>query len=50
MRYKKEAALIKEKEKASEMMAHPILHAIYDDMLERAEMVWLSYRDEGCQG
>ena len=36
-----EAALLKEKEKASEMMARPILHAIYDDMLaERAEMVY----------
>lgn len=36
-----EAALLNEKEKASEMMARPILHAIYDDMLaERAEMVY----------
>ena len=36
-----EAALLKEKEKASEMMARPILHAIYYDMLaERAEMVY----------
>src|SRR4030066_395816 len=36
-----EAALLKEKEKASEMMARPILHAIYNDMLaERAEMVY----------
>ena len=36
-----EASLLKEKEKASERMAQPILHTIYKDMLdERAEMVY----------
>lgn len=36
-----EASLLKEKEKASEMMAQPILHTIYKDMLdERAEIVY----------
>jgi len=36
-----EAALLNEKEKASEMMARPILNSIYYDMLaERAEMVY----------
>lgn len=43
-----EAALLKEKERASEMMAQPILHAIYNDMLsERAEMVY--YLMEGLK-
>ncbi len=43
-----EAGLLKEKEKASEMMAQPILHTIYKDMLdERAEMVY--YLMKGVQ-